>query len=174
MLLIACFLCPLQASLSYVPEDNQAKIMGLLGQFNNVLQYKQGTKRSMKMNRHVVGMYEWVIQDVARAVSALCAEQLRAPILCLCVLRTGMQIHMVAVGLCLACDHTLSLQFFALCVGSDGLHKENVSLVFLLRAQYREELEESQRWAVTPPEPPEGLNEELMDMYEDIMSSLVS
>jgi len=44
--------------------------MGLLGQFNNVLQYKQGTGQKMKMNRHVVGMYEWVIQDVAKAVSA--------------------------------------------------------------------------------------------------------
>ncbi len=52
--------------------------MGLLGQFNNVLQYKQGTKKNMKMNRHVVGMYEWVIQDVARAVSGLHAELLKA------------------------------------------------------------------------------------------------
>eukprot|EP00983_Pelagomonas_calceolata_P054966 1143908-Pelagomonas_calceolata.AAC.7 len=43
--------------------------MGLLGQFNNVLQYKQGSKQTMKMNRHVVGMYEWVMQDVANAVS---------------------------------------------------------------------------------------------------------
>jgi len=43
--------------------------MGLLGQFNNVLQYKQGTRQNMKMNRHVVGMYEWVMQDVAKAVS---------------------------------------------------------------------------------------------------------
>ncbi|KAF5830944.1 hypothetical protein DUNSADRAFT_13827, partial [Dunaliella salina] len=94
----------LKASLTYVPEDNQAKIMGLLGQFNNVLQYKQGMKQTMKMNRHVVGMYEWVMQDVAKA--------------------------------------------------------------------YRDELEEARRWAVTPPKPPEGLDDEMMDMYEDVMTSL--
>uniref|UniRef100_A0A7S3QX93 Uncharacterized protein n=1 Tax=Dunaliella tertiolecta TaxID=3047 RepID=A0A7S3QX93_DUNTE len=94
----------LKTSLNYVPADNQAKIMGLLGQFNNVLQYKQGSKQTMKMNRHVVGMYEWVMQDVANA--------------------------------------------------------------------YRDELEEARRWAVTPPEPPEGLDDEMMEMYEDVMTSL--
>ena len=40
--------------------------------------------------------------------------------------------------------------------------------------QYRNELEEARRWAVTPPEPPEGLDEEMIFMYDDVMKSLVS
>lgn len=54
--------------------------MGLLCQFNNVLQYKQGTGQKMVINRHVQGMYDWVMQDVAKQVCVcVCAS------VCVCV-----------------------------------------------------------------------------------------
>lgn len=54
-----------------MPEDHQSKILSLLNQFNNVMHQKQGQGGTVKLNRHVVGMYEWVMKDVAREVSGL-------------------------------------------------------------------------------------------------------
>lgn len=58
-----------QTSLNYVPGANQGKIMGLLSQFNNVLKFKNGQQQG-KINRHVLGMFEWVMGDVTKEVSA--------------------------------------------------------------------------------------------------------
>jgi hypothetical protein len=40
--------------------------------------------------------------------------------------------------------------------------------------QYKRELEEARRWAVTPPEPPEGLDDDVMGMWKDVMAGLTS
>lgn len=41
-------------------------------------------------------------------------------------------------------------------------------------SQYKRELEEARRWLVTPPEPPEGLDDDIMQMWRDVMSMLTS
>lgn len=40
--------------------------------------------------------------------------------------------------------------------------------------QYKSELEESRRWCVTPPVPPEGIEEQYVEEHEDVVELVVS